>query len=162
MIRSRVAFVLLVLAGAALYFGVALPARRAAERAEAELTRVEAEGQPLRQRLAEREHRRAAEEAWRRAGGAGDEGPVPGLRRSLLDSIEGARVSAVRLSVTPASPPFAARAHLSAEGSFHDLATLLPRVVGLRTGLVPEHLRWAVSGSQISLDIDGATLRRRP
>jgi hypothetical protein len=87
---------------------------------------------------------------------------VTALRRSLLDSMDGAPVTAVRLSVAPAPPPLGARARVSAEGSFDDLVRLSQRLVGLRTGLVPERLRWAVSGSQLSLDVDGATLRGRP
>jgi len=159
---GRLAFVALLLAASALHWGVALPARRATALAEAELGRVKTETESLRQRRAERERRRAAEEAWRQAGRTGGESPVTVLRRSLLDSIDGAPVSGVRLDVGPAPAPLAAHARLSADGSFDDLVRLSQRVVGLRTGLVPERLRWKVSGSQLSLDVEGATLRDRP
>lgn len=159
---GRVAFLALLLAAGGLYWGLALPARRATARAEAELVRLKAETEPLRQKSAERERRRAVEEAWRQAGPKGSDGALTALRRSVLDSIEGARVSDVRLSVARASAPQAVRAHLSAEGSFDDLIALSQRVVGLRTGLVPERLRWTVAGSGLSLDIDASTLRGQP
>lgn len=158
---GRLGFLALLLAAGGLYWGLALPARRATARAEAELVRIKAETEPLRQRFAERERRRAVEEAWREAGPKGNDGALTALRRSLLDSIAGARVSDVRLSVARASAQ-AVRAHLSAEGSFDDLIALSQRVVGLRTGLVPERLRWTVAGSGLSLDIDASTLRGQP
>jgi hypothetical protein len=162
MTRVRVPFALLILAAGGLYWGVALPARRATALLEAELGRVEAEHEPLRRRLARGERRRAAEDAFRRAGAERQGAPVTSLRRSLLEAIEGARVSAVRLSVAPAAPPLAARARLSAEGTFPDLVSLSQRVVGLRTGLVPEQVRWASSGSALTVDIEGTTLSLRP
>lgn len=161
MSAGRVAFLALLVAAGGLYWGVALPARRATARAEAELQRVKAEREPLRRRLEERERRRAVEEAWRRAGPGGSQGALT-LRRSLLASIEGAPVSAVRLDVTPVPAPLAVRARLSAEGSFEDLVTLSQRVVGLETGLVPERLRWAAAGSEVSLDLEASTLRGPP
>jgi hypothetical protein len=151
----------MLVAAGGLYWGVALPARRATAQAEAELQRVEAERDPLRQRLEERERRRAVEEAWRRAGPGGKYRALT-LRRSLLASIDAAPLSGLRLDVTPVPAPLAVRARLSAGGRFEDLVALAQRVVGFRTGLVPERLRWAVTGSEVSLDIEASTLRGQP
>ena len=46
------------------------------------------------------------------------------VRRSVVQTLQNARVSGVRLGVTASRPPYAARVHLSAFGSF-------PEVVGL-------------------------------
>jgi hypothetical protein len=154
--RQAPALVLLLLAGA-LYAGVAVPARRAAARLEAERARVEAEADPLRRQVAEGEPQRLAEQAWREAAERSD-GSVTAVRHRLLQSVGAAPISRVRLSVAPAKPPLAARTHFAALGSFPDLVSLSERLIGPRTGVVPERLRLSPSGSQMSLELDGVVL----
>jgi hypothetical protein len=157
MIDRRAPALVLFLLAAGLYVGVALPARRAAAQVETELARVQAESEPLRRRVAEGEPQRAAEEAWRQAGEQGDDS-VTGLRRLLLQSVAGAPVSRVRLSVAAASPPLAARTRFAAFGSFSELVALSERLIGPRTGVVPDRLRWALTGSELSFELDGVVL----
>ena len=159
MTRERAIFFALLLAAGFVYGGMALPARRGLAQAEAELLKLKAERQPLQDRLFERERRRTAGELWSKAAARGQEPPVTALRRTLLQSLEAAAVSDVRLSVSPAPAPLAARARLSAQGSFRDLVALAQTIAGPRTGLVPERIRLVLSGALLSLEIDGATLR---
>jgi hypothetical protein len=157
--RERAIFFALLLAAGAVYGGVALPARRGLAQAEAELLRVKAERQPLQDRLLDRERRRATGELWSKAASPGGEAPVTALRRTLLREVEATAVKDVRLNVSPAGAPLAARARLSAQGSFRDLVTLAQTIAGPRTGLVPDRVRLVLSGALLSLEIDGATLR---
>lgn len=154
--RHLPAVALLGLAGL-LYGGFALPARRATAVAAAELQRVAAEAEPLRRRVAEAEPKRAAESAWRQARPEG-EGTVAGLRRLLLDSAEGSSVSGVRLSVAPLAAPLAARTRFAAVGRFSDLVALSERLIGPRTGVVPERLRFFPSGPLVGFELDGVIL----
>jgi hypothetical protein len=156
MIDRRLPGLALLLLAAILYGSIALPARRAAAVAEAELLRVRAEGEPLRQRVAEALPRRAAEEAWRRER-RGRDRTVVGLRRELL-RVAGKSVSGVRLSVSPASAPLAARARFAAVGSFADLVALSERLIGPETGLVPERLRFSLADPELRLELDAVVL----
>jgi hypothetical protein len=157
--RRLLALVLLLLAGG-LYRGIASPARRTTAQLEAELLRVRAESEPLRRRLAEGEPQRAALDAWQKARPRGDRS-LAGLRHDLLQSVEGAQVSGVRLSVVRATPPLAARAQVAALGAFADLLDLSERLVGPTTGVVPQRLSWAVSGSELTFELDGVVLGSR-
>ncbi|HEY6553785.1 MAG TPA: hypothetical protein VI669_10535, partial [Vicinamibacteria bacterium] len=152
------AVALLLLAGA-LYGGVALPAKRASVRLEAERARIQTEADPLRRQLTESEPRRLAQQAWLEAAQRAD-GSVTAVRRRVLGSLDGAPVSAVRLSVVAAQPPLAARTRFAALGSFPDLVGLADRMIGPRTGVAPERVRLAPSGSQVSLELDGVVLGR--
>ena len=156
--RRLPALGLLLLAGG-LYVGVAVPARRAAAQAEAELLRVQTAMEPLRRRVAESEPRRAAEDAWRQARQRSD-GSVTGLRRLLLEAVAGAPVSGVRLSVSAAASPLAARTRFAALGSFTDLVGVSERLIGPGTAVVPERLRWSRTGSDLTLELDGVVLGR--
>ena len=159
MIDRRIpALVLLLLAGG-LYEGVAVPAQRAAAQAEAERARARAEGEPLRRRVDEDEIHRAALDAWREAG-QGADGSLTGVRRRLLQLVSGAPVSGVRLSVVAANPPLAARTRFAALGSFSDLVGLSERLIGPGTGVVPERMGLARSGSDLALELDGVVLGR--
>jgi hypothetical protein len=154
--RQAPALVLLLLAGG-LYAGVALPARRASAVADAELLRVQAEAEPLRRRVAEAEPKRAAEKAWRQARPETDR-TVAGLRRLLLESVEGASVSGVRLSVAPLAAPLAARARFAAVGKLSDVVGLSERLIGPRTGVVPERMRFFPAGPELGFELDGVVL----
>lgn len=157
--RRLLALVLLLLAGG-LYQSIASPARHTTAQLEAELRRVRAEGEPLRRRLAEGEPQRAALDAWRQAGPQAD-GSLAGLRHRLLQSVAGAQVSSVHLSVVRASAPLAARAQVAALGGFSDLLDLSERLVGPTTGVVPQRLSWAITGSELTFDLDGVVLGSR-
>jgi hypothetical protein len=159
MIHRHFPALVLFLLAVGLYGGVALPARQGAARLEAELARLRAESEPLRRRAAEREPQRVAEEAWREAVPSSDQS-VTGLRRVLLASVTGASVSRVRLSVAPASPPLAARTRFAALGSFSELVALSERLIGPRTGVVPDRLRFTIAGSELSFELDGVVLER--
>jgi hypothetical protein len=156
--RRLPALVLLLLAGG-LYGGLVVPARRAAAQKESELLRLREEMEPLRRRAAEGEPQRAAEDAWRQAGQPGD-GSVTGLRRLLLQAVAGAPVSGVRLSVSTAPPPLAARTRFAALGSFADLVGLSERLIGPGTAVVPERLRWSRTGTELAFELDGVVLGR--
>jgi hypothetical protein len=159
MIQRHVPVLVFFLLALGLYGGVTLPARRGAARFETERARLRAESEPLRRRVAEGEPQRVAEQAWREAVPSQDES-VTGLRRVLLDSVAGASVSRVRLSVAAASPPLVARTRFAALGSFSELLALSERLIGPRTGLVPDRLRWALTGSDLSFELDGVVLER--
>ena len=156
--RRAPALALLLLAGG-LYGGVALPARRAAVHLEAERARVQAEADPVRRQVAESEPRRVAQQAWRESAERAD-GSVTAVRRRLLGCVAGAPVSGVRLSVVAVQPPLAARTRFAALGSFPDLVGLSERMIGPRTGVVPERLRFAPSGTQVSFELDGVVVGR--
>jgi hypothetical protein len=161
MIDRRVPGLVLVLLATGLYAGGTLSTRQAAAEVDAEVARLRGESEALRRRVAEAEPQRASEAAWRQAGPKGD-GSVTGLRRLLLQSMAEARVSGVRLSVTAQNPPLAARTSIAALGSFVDLLSLSERLIGPRTGLVPERLRWALTGSELSFELDAIVLARAP
>jgi hypothetical protein len=157
MMDRRVPALVLLLLAAGVYGGVAVPARRASAQAGVELARVRAEAESLRRRVAVDEPQRAALHAWRQAGETAD-GSVTGLRRLLLQAVAGARVSGVRLSVAATHPPLAASARLAALGSYPDLVDLSERLIGPRTGVVPDRLRFTVAGSELSFDLEGVVL----
>lgn len=161
MIEPRAPALALFLLAVGLYGGLVVPARRAAAQAEAEVTRVRAESEPLRRQVAEGEPQRAAEEAWRKARPGGDRS-VTGLRRLILRSVAGAPVSGVRLSVAATNPPLAARARFAALGSFSDLVELAERLIGSGTGVVPERLRFSLTGSELLFELDGVILGGAP
>jgi hypothetical protein len=156
--RPAPALTLLLLAGT-LYAGVALPARRAAVHLEAEQARIQTEADPLRRWLTKSETRRLAQQAWHEAAQRAD-GSVTAVRHRVLASVDGALVSGVRLSVVAAQPPLAARTRFAALGSFPDLMGLADRMIGPRTGVAPERVRLAPSGSLVSLELDGVVLGR--
>jgi hypothetical protein len=156
--RRLPALVLLLVAGG-LYGGVAVPARRAAAQAEADLLRIQTAMMPLRRQVAEGEPQRAAEDAWREAGQPSD-GSVTGLRRLLLQAVAGAPVSGVRLSISAATATLPARTRFAAVGSFADLVGLSERLIGPGTAVVPERMRWSRTGSDLAFELDGVVLGR--
>jgi hypothetical protein len=125
--------------------------------------RVAAESEGLRVRVERAQRQRAAEESVRRAAPRASSGdPVVGLRRSLLDTLRGASVEDVRLTVSPASAPLAARARLSADGRFQDLASLAGRLLSPEAGLLPEELQWRPRDARTTMDLHAVVLPAAP
>ena len=114
----------LVAVGVVLYAAVALPMRRQAQ-AAADDYRARDEARDMRARLARLERRDAAHlRAASALAGTTPAGTVRTVRRSVVQTLQNARVSSVRLGVTAARAPFAARVHLSASGSFPEVVSL--------------------------------------
>ncbi len=162
---ARVLAALLLLGAGLLYVGVTLPAHRAAADAEDAVGRARAERPGLRARLAEREHQAAAEDkasAAVAAAASGPGDPVVRLRRSVVGSLDGAAVSAVRLAVTAGRSPVGARLQLSAEGRFAEILRLAGHLVRPGTGLVLENVRLRPSPAGLALDLSAFSLTGRP
>ena len=107
-----------LLAGAiVLYSAVAVPMRRQAAAAADDYRRARDEARDMRARLARLERRDAAHlRAATALAGATPAGTVQRVRRSVVQALLSARVSGVRLGVTAARAPYAARVHLTAVG----------------------------------------------
>jgi hypothetical protein len=113
----------------------------------------------MRARLARLERRDAAHlRAASALAGTTPAGTVRTVRRSVVQTLQNARVSAVRLGVTAARAPFAARVHLSATGSFPEVVSLAGLVARPETGVVLERIRLAPRGDGVALELDGVTL----
>jgi len=149
----------LVAVGVVLYAAVAVPMRRQAQAAADDYRRARDEARDMRARLARLERRDAAHlRAASALAGATPAGTVRTVRRSVVQTLQGARVSGVRLGVSAARAPFAARVHLSAFGSFPEVVTLAGLVARPETGVVLERIRFAPRGDGVALDLDGVTL----
>jgi hypothetical protein len=160
-VRGRTLAVALFLGAALVHVGLTLPARHGATAARAEHARLRGEERDLLARIASRERAAAASARASHmdvpAGTQAD--AVARLRRSLLDSLRGQPVSGVRLSVSPASPPLAAKARVTAEGSFADVVRLSGRLVRPGAGFVLQRVRMAPArGGGLVLDVDGVSV----
>ena len=76
----------------------------------------------------------------------------------MVQTLQGARVSGVRLGVTAVRAPYAARVHLTASGSFSEVVSLAGLVARPETGVVLERIRFGPRGDGVSLELDGVTL----
>jgi hypothetical protein len=149
----------LVAVGIVLYAAVAVPMRRQAEAAADDYRRARDEARDMRARLARLERRDAAHLRVASAlAGATPAGTVRTVRRSVVQTLQNARVSGVRLGVTAARAPYAARVHLSAVGSFPEVVALAGLVARPDTGVVLERVRLGPRGDGVTLDLDGVTL----
>lgn len=149
-------------AGIALYAAVAVPMQRQSAATAEEYRRARDEARDIRTRMARLERRDAAHAraATALAGAATPGGTVRAVRRSVVQTLQGARLSGVRLGVVAARAPFAARVHLTTEGPFSEVVALTDRVARPETGIVLERVRLVPRGDRVSLDLDGVTLRR--
>lgn len=133
-----------LLAAAALYLGLAAPLRARADAAREEFRQLRDQRREARSRLQAFERHEAAR---RRAAGvlsaalAGSGDPSGTLRRSVVGSLEGARVSGVRLSVRPGRPPVGATVSLSAQGSYPEVVRLIGHLVRPGAGLILERVQ---------------------
>ena len=149
----------LVTVGVVLYAAVAVPMRRQAQVAADDYRRARDEARDMRARLARLERRDAAHlRAASALAGATPAGTVRTVRRSVVQTLQGARVSGVRLGVTAVRAPYAARVHLTASGSFSEVLSLAGLVARPETGVVLERIRFGPRGDGVSLDLDGVTL----
>ena len=149
----------LVAVGVVIYAAVALPMRRQAQAAADDYRRARDEARDMRARLARLERRDAAHlRAASALAGTTPAGTVRTVRRSVVQTLQNARVSGVRLGVTAARAPYAARVHLAASGSFPEVVSLAGLVARPETGVVLERIRFAPRGDGVALELDGVTL----
>ncbi|HUG54025.1 MAG TPA: hypothetical protein VMR21_10495 [Vicinamibacteria bacterium] len=149
-------------AGGVLYAMAAVPMQRQAGVAADEYRRVRDEARDIRSRLARLERRDAAHaRASTVLSGAATPGEtVRVVRRSVVQSLQGAQVASVRLGVHPARPPFAARVRLTAEGPFDEVVALAGRLSRPETGVVLDRVRLTPRAGGVSLDLQAVTLAR--
>jgi hypothetical protein len=149
----------LVVAGVVLYATVAVPTQRQAAAAADEYRRARDEARDIRTRLARLERRDAAHiRASTALAAATPGGTVRAVRRSVVQTLQNAGVSGVRLSVLPGRPPYAARVRLSASGPYAEVMALAGRLAHPETGVVLERVRLSPRGGAVALEIDGVTL----
>src|SRR3954447_23389257 len=109
----------LVAAGIGLYAAAALPMRRQGAEAADEYRIARDEARDMRARLARLERRDAAHvRAAAALAGATPADTVRAVRRSVVQTLSGTKVSGVRLGVLASRAPYSARVHLSATGAF--------------------------------------------
>lgn len=149
----------LVSLSVALYAAVAIPTQRQAADAAEEYRVARDEARDIRARLGRLERRDAAHvRAVSAVAGATPADTVRAVRRSVVQTLQGARVSGVRLGVVAGRAPYAARVHLSASGPFPEVMTLVGRVARPETGVVLEHVHLGPRGDGVTLDLEGVTL----
>jgi hypothetical protein len=149
----------LVVAGVALYAAVAVPTQRQAAAAADEYRRARDEARDIRTRLARLERRDAAHtRAATALAAATPGGTVRAVRRSVVQTLQDAGVSGVRLGVLPGRPPYAARVRLSASGPYPEVMALTERLSRPETGVVLERVRLSPRAGIVAVEIDGVTL----
>jgi hypothetical protein len=158
--RLRRAALVLLAASGALFIGVTLPARQAVAAFNDPYRRARDARRATAQRLAKAEKR---ESAWQRVSAlapaapvAGGE-PAPRLRHDVLEAVQRAGVTSVRLSVRPARAPVAATLSLSAQGSLQAAARLSDDLT-LAQGLILERVRMAPAGEGVTFELSGLRL----
>jgi hypothetical protein len=140
-VKGRVVSVLTLLAAAAGWFGLVLPARHERDRSRAEYARARQEREQLRaqiQHLAPREQRPLVAAAD--AAAVGRE-----LRLTLLRAVEGLPVEEVQIAATAEPRRLAARGRLSAEGEMVALLRVTDRLVDTAAGLRVERVSLTAS-----------------
>ena len=80
------------------------------------------------------------------------------LRRSVIASLGEARVSSVRLSITPGRPPVRASLQLSAEGEFEEIVRLSGRVARPGSGITLDRVTLNPTATGASLAVEGLSL----
>jgi hypothetical protein len=162
--RARPAALLLAATAAVVYFGLALPARRAAADLGDEYRRIRERRREAAQRLS-RTEREGLGRLVRRTQASTREPPTDALmslRRSVLKSIQASGVSNVRLSVNPGRGPVAGTVHLSAEGRFDEVVSLSGAVAPPGSGIVLARVRISPAADTIALDLDALSLGEGP
>jgi hypothetical protein len=151
-----VASLVLVLVALAVHVAVTRPARARLAALADEYREARDQRTDARSRTAARQRR---EEGRRRAYGqaADSKGNVVAVRRFVVGRLEGAGVSAARLSVSPGRAPVGARVTLTTNGS-------LKEVLGLSTdlarpgGLVLERVQISPVRDGLRLELSGVAL----
>jgi hypothetical protein len=152
----------LLATGVALYAAVAMPMQRQAADAAEEYRRARDEGRDIRTRLARLERREAAHARAVTALPGADTpgGTVRAVRRSMVRTLQDARLSGVRLGVSAARAPFTARVRLTTEGPFSEVVALMDRVARPETGVVLEQVRLVPRSDRVALELEAVTLGR--
>jgi hypothetical protein len=161
---TRPLALLIAALAAVVYFGFALPARRAAADLGDEYRRARERRREAAQRLSRTGREDLSRLARRTPVSAGEPGTeaLIALRRSVLESIKASRVSTVHLSVGPGRSPVVATVHLTAQGRFEDVVSLSAAVAPAGSGIVLGRVRFSPSADAILLDLDALSLGGRP
>ena len=157
--KVRILAAALLVLAVALYAAVAVPMQRQAAGAADEYRRARDDARDIRTRLARLERRDAAHARASHAVAADTPGAaVRAVRRSVVQTLQGARVSGVRLGVVAARPPYTTRVHLTAVADFNDAVTLTGLLAGPETGVVLDRVQLTPRGDGVSLELEGVTL----
>jgi len=157
--KVRILAAALLALAVALYAAAAVPMQRQAAAAADEYRRARDDARDMRARLARLERRDAAHARAARAVAADTPGAaVRAVRRSVVQTLQQARVSGVRLGVVAARPPYSTRVHLSATASFTDAVALTGLLARPETGLVLDRVQLSPRGDAVALEVDGVTL----
>lgn len=159
---ARILAGLLLVGALLIYMGAALPMRRAAAATGDDYRRARDARRTSVTRLAEAERREAAHRAALLLVAppeAGSEKEVLGaLRRSVIASLDEARVSKVHLSISPGRAPVRASLQLSAEGEFQDVVRLSGRIARPGSGLTLDRVRLDPTANGVALQLEGLSL----
>jgi hypothetical protein len=163
---ARILAAFLLVAALLVYVVVALPMRRAADASGDEYRRARDARRASVARLAQAERREAARKAALvlvtppQAGG--EKEAMGALRRSVIASLGEARVSNVRLNITPGRPPVRATLQISAEGDFQEVVRLSGRIVRPGSGLTLDRVRLDPTATGVTLQLEGLSLGATP
>jgi len=157
--KVRLGAASLLVVAVALYAAVAVPMQRQAAAAADEYRRARDEARDIRARLARLERRDAAHARASHAIAADTPGAaVRAVRRSVVQTLQAARVSGVRLGVMAARAPYTTRVHLTAAASFADAVALTGLLARPETGVVLDRVQLTPRGDGVALEVEGVTL----
>jgi hypothetical protein len=147
----------LLLAGAALYLGLTLPARRARDEARAAFAQKREERERLRADLARLERQAAGA---RLAAPDGDAAAARALRRSLLAATRGLAIADVAIaSRSERRGSAAARGSLVGTGRQADLLRMAGRLAQADSGVLLERLQLSAHAEGIRVEADAISIR---
>jgi len=159
--KIRLAGLVLLLLAAVLYGAGALRLDAQAAAASDEYRRARDERRDVRARLAQIERREAARARAMDLLTAARNAPPSGVRevrRGVVELVNRARVSGVRLGVRPGRPPASAAVALSAEGTFTDVVRLTGELARAGRGLVLDRVRLVSRPPRVGLDVEASGL----
>jgi hypothetical protein len=161
-VTARILAGLLILGALLVYMGVALPMHRAAAATGDDYRRARDARRTSVTRLAQAERREAARRAALQLVAPPEAGSekeaLSALRRSVIASLSEARVSNVRLNITPGRPPVRASLQLSAEGEFQEIVRLSGQIARPGSGLTLDRVRLNPTASGVNLELEGLSL----
>ena len=164
--RSRALALAPLVAAVLVYAGVVLPLRARARVAADAYRDVRRERYEVRAQLAsiERRERARRQAALVFAGPGSAERGAAAVRRSVLATLQGARVSGVRLAVRPSGPAGGTSVHVSGAGPFSEAVRLAGDLVAPGSGLVLDHVRLDRRGERdlVHLDLEALALESAP
>ncbi|HEY7410158.1 MAG TPA: hypothetical protein VII13_05425 [Vicinamibacteria bacterium] len=155
MSRRLLAGLGLFLLALAVHFALARPWRRSAVAAGAEEGRLRDERREVAHKRAALEKREAVRLRAAVPIAAREPGElVRAVRRSLVESLEGAGARGVRLGVRPGRHAAAAAVSLAAEADFEEVMRLSGHLVRPGSGLVLERVRFSPRPGGVGLDVE--------